>query len=303
MKDSPASLPATLTLSRLRALRAVAEEGTFAAAARRLGLSHSAVAQQIREMETGHRIHLFDRKSGLLRPTPLALELSEIATRMLEAERDAALVLARRDLSGKRRFRVGLGNSMPGMAIIAALTEQQRDLSVSVTSGSHQDIMAAVLRREVEVGILPDVPADPRFRRAAVLAQEVVAVVIASSPLAQEQSLDLDRLMREPLIFRSRGSSTQKAVDRAFRAAGLAPEPRLTADSRDAVYEAVAMGIGVGFIWRFGTSRNDTVRRIAVNGMPAPTQEIVFALADENNPLIDIFFNLSALSALQLNGR
>ncbi len=61
MKAVPAEPPRTLTPARLRAVLTVAEEGSFSAAGRRLGISHSAVSQQIREMEAAHGIRLFDR--------------------------------------------------------------------------------------------------------------------------------------------------------------------------------------------------------------------------------------------------
>lgn len=284
----------TLTPARLRALMQVAEDGSFAAAARALGVSHTAVAQQIRGFEAEQGVRLFDRAGGALRPTPLARELCEIGERMREAEREAARVLARRDSAGKHRLRVGLGNSMPGIAVIARVIAQHRALSVSVTTGSHQDIMAAVLSRAVDVGILPDVPPDPRFRRAALIRQEVVAIAAPGHPLAGAAALSLADLADQPLIFRARGSSTQKVVDRAFRRAGLSPDPVLVADTRDAVYEAVAVGIGIGFMWRQGTFRSDTVRRIAVPDLLSAAEETVFALSDDRNVVLDLFFHAAA---------
>jgi len=279
-----------LSLARLRALNAVAEEGSYASAARRLGLSHSAVSQQIRDFEAAHRITLFERVRGVLHPTPICRELTDVGTRVLEAERDAARILERRDASGKHRLRVGLGNSMPGIAIAGRMASNHPSVSITVESGSHQDIMAAVLRREVDVAVLPDVPPDPRFRRLSVLEQVVVAIVGPNSPHASRSEARLEDLAREPLIFRSRGSSTQKVVDRAFRQAGLHPEPRLTADTRDAVYEAVAVGLGVGFMWRHGTYRADLVHRIALPEVGPAAEEVVFALTDERNALVDLFF-------------
>ena len=279
-----------LSLARLRAIGAVAEEGSFVGAARRLGLSHSAVSQQIREFEAAQGITLFERLRGRLHPTPVCQELTEVGARVLEAERDAARILQRRDPSGKHRLRVGLGNSMPGIAIAGRMARNHPSVSITVESGSHQDIMAAVLRREVDVAVLPDVPADPRFRRFSVLEQVVVAIVGPDSPYASREEARLAELAQEPLIFRSRGSSTQKVVDRAFRQANLQPEPRLTADTRDAVYEAVAVGLGVGFMWRHGTGRADLVHRIALPDLGSTAEEVVFALADERNPLVDQFF-------------
>jgi DNA-binding transcriptional LysR family regulator len=287
-----------LTLARLRALTAVAETGTFSAAARSLGVSHSSVAQQVREVEQAHKVHLFDRVGGLLHATPLCLELCDIAHRMQEAERDAALILGRRTASGAQRLRVGLGNAMPGIAIIGRFLAQHAKVSVAVQTGSHQHILSALVRRDVDVAVLPDLPVDVRFRRAAVVRQEVVAIVGAQSNLVNLSSVTLARLAQEPLIYRTQGSSTQKIIDRAFRQAGLNPLPQLVADTRDAVYEAVAVGIGVGFMWRHGTHRTDAVRRIPISDLRFSADEVVFAMADERNDLLDMFFHAAASFAL-----
>jgi DNA-binding transcriptional LysR family regulator len=244
-------------------------------------------------MEAAHGIRLFDRIGGALRATPVCRELVEIGQRILSAELDAARVLDRRDSHGKPRLRLGLGNSMPGIAIAGRLLATRPELSISIESGSHQDILSAVLRRDVEVAVLPDVPPDPRFRRVPVLTQEVVAIVALAGPWQGQASVTLADLAASPLVFRSRGSSTQKVVDRAFRRVGLAPEPRLTADTRDAVYEAVAAGIGAGFMWRHGTQRTDMVRRLPISDLSVPSQEVAFALADERNQVVDLFLAMA----------
>lgn len=290
MKDRLFDAPKPLSLARLRAIAAVAETGSYAAAARSLGVSHAAVSEQIRAVEAENGVRLFDRAHGILRPTPTCLELADIGQRIRCAEQDAARVLDRRTVLGRPLLRLGLGNSMPGVAIAQRLLASLPGLSIDVESGSHQHVLGAVLRRDVEVAVLPDIPLDPRFRRRPVLTQEVVAIVAQDGPLRGKDSVSLEELATLPLVFRSRGSSTQKVVDRAFRRACLAPAPRLVADTRDVVYEAVALGIGVGFMWRDGTFRSDTVRRLAVPGMQGCVEEVAFALADERNEIVDFFF-------------
>lgn len=135
------------------------------------------------------------------------------------------------------------------------------------------------------------------------MTQEVVAIVATDGPWQGRDAVTLDELVVAPLVFRSRGSSTQKVVDRAFRRAGLAPEPRLTADTRDAVYEAVAAGIGAGFMWRHGTQRTDTVRRLQTLDPAAPSDEVAFALADERNQMVDLFLALAEEFARAIPGR
>lgn len=283
-------MPESPSPALMRALEAVTEQGSYTAAGRRIGVSHSAISQQIRRFEESHGRRLFERVEGRLSPTPFCQALGELAERLREIGTDYSRLIARRDASGQMRMRVGLGNSMPGVAIIGQVIVNHPNVSVTVQTGAHQAILGAVLRREVDVAVLPDIPPDGRFRRQPVLAQEVVAIVAEGHPLAAESDVSLDQLAGHALIFRGRGSSTQRVVDRAFARAGLHPEPRLIADTRDAVYEAVSLGIGIGFMWRLGTHRSDAVRRLMVRDIGQGSEEVVFALSEDRNPLADIFF-------------
>ncbi|MCK7614029.1 LysR family transcriptional regulator [Roseibium sediminicola] len=280
----------SVTLSKIRALNAVAEAGSYAAAARLLNISQPAVSRQVRDLETEYAVRLFDRKNGLLQPTPLCVELCDIAERMAEAERNAERLLSRHNTLVNGKLTVGLGNSMPGMALIAAFHKRYPSVEIAVETGSFENIISAVITREVDVGVLPDVPRDGRFRRELLMQQSVVAIIHPEHPLSGTSAVTCQRLLKEPLIFRTKGSSTQRVVDRAFQAAGLTPTPLLTLDTRDAVYEAVANGMGIGFMWRNGTGRTDVVERVAVTDMQKAIEEVAFTLAAENSLLVEAFF-------------
>ena len=74
-----------LTLDQMRVLAAVAEAGSFSAAARKLGRVQSGVSQAVQTMEAALGLTLFDRS----RKTPV---LTEVGAAMLE---DARATLAR----------------------------------------------------------------------------------------------------------------------------------------------------------------------------------------------------------------
>lgn len=57
----------------LQALRSVADTGSFAAAARQLGLMQPCVSQYVRGLEKNYAVHLFIRAIGQLVATPLYL--------------------------------------------------------------------------------------------------------------------------------------------------------------------------------------------------------------------------------------
>ncbi|MCJ7874491.1 LysR family transcriptional regulator [Phaeobacter sp. J2-8] len=281
----------TLSSTRLAAIRAVAETGSFSAAARALGVTQPNVSGQVRALEADFAVRLFLREAGQLLPTALCLKICDLAERAAEAQGEAERLLRSRSSLREGRIAIGLGNAMPGMAVIAAFHRAYPGVTLDVETGSHQKIARAVRTHECEIGVLPDVPNDPRFRREHLTRSEVIAIAPAAHPLAQKSMVTAADLAQEPLIFRSSGSSTQRAVEKMFAQARLTPQPFLTLDARDGLYEAVVNGLGIGFMWRASTSRTDGVARLPIVEMQGiATHETVFSLKDSQNPIIEAFF-------------
>ncbi|MFC3227947.1 LysR substrate-binding domain-containing protein [Marinibaculum pumilum] len=278
-----------LTSARLRAFGAVAEEGSYSAAARRLRLSQPAVSKAVQELETAFGVTLFERRGRSMVPTDLALELGPVAAEMERVEAEALRILRRRAMADSGTLRIGLGNSMPGIALIGAFQRRMPKVHVQVEFGNSAAIIDAVLENRVDVGMLPNVPDDRRFLRKTCLVQKVVAVIPNGHRLAGAASVALAELASERLIFRTPGSSTQRVVDRAFRQAGLEVRPAMLLETRDGVCEAVANGLGIGFIWRYGTSRSDGFSRVPVAEINDNYEEVLFHRTDSENRLAALF--------------
>ena len=107
-------------------------------------------------------------------------------------------------------------------------------------------------------------------------------------------------LCDEPLIFRALGSSTQRADDHMLSRAGLSPKPFLTLDARDSLYEAVANGLGVGFLWQGSTGRSDGVTQLRIAEMQGQSiHETVFSLGETSGQIVEAFFGLVAHRQMQ----
>jgi DNA-binding transcriptional LysR family regulator len=74
-------------------------------------------------------------------------------------------------------------------------------------------------------------------------------------------------------------------VNRAFAAASIEPEPIIVLNTRDGVIEAVANGMGIGFIWEHASSRRDGIVRLNVTDMDALLPEYVFSLTGKQSQL------------------
>ncbi|WP_036023066.1 LysR family transcriptional regulator, partial [Bradyrhizobium yuanmingense] len=244
-----------LTSSRVRAVNAVFETGSFAAAARRLGVSQPAVAQLVRDLEAEFGVALFDRQGQTLIATSLCRRLYAATSRMQAVEADALAILQQRDELTGGELRIGLGNAMPGMALIAAFRNLYPKIQINIEIGSWSAIMAAVVDQRVDVAVLPEVPQDNRFRREPCVQQRVVAICHPVHDLSRQSRVSIAGLMQYPLVFRTRDSATQRAVDRAFRALNLRASPAIIVNTREGMLEAVANRLGVGFVWEHGSSR------------------------------------------------
>jgi LysR family transcriptional regulator, low CO2-responsive transcriptional regulator len=285
-----------LTWSRVRAVNAVFETGTFAAAARRLGVSQPSVAQLVRELEAEYGVALFDRHGHTLIATTLCRRLYAATNKVQSIEAEALAILQQRDEVSGGELRIGLGNAMPGMSLIATFRKLFPKIQIGIEIGSWSTIIAAVVDQRVDVAVLPEVPDDSRFRREACIQQRVVAMCHPAHALAGQTPVTITTLMEHPLVFRSRDSSAQRAVDKAFRVAGLRPTPAIVVNTREGMLEAVANRLGVGFGWEHGSSRVDRIAKVVIAEMEAESPEYIFSLAGKRGRLIELFFHAHRMS-------
>jgi len=279
-----------LTSSRIRAVNAVFETGNFSTAAKSLGVSQPSVAQLVRDLEAAFGVSLFDRHGQSLVATQLCRQLYAATSRIQAIEADAVAILQQREELAGGELRVGLGNAMPGMALISSFKSLYPQIQVRIEIGNWSDIVAAVVDRRVDVAVLPEVPQDSRFRSELCLSQRVVAICHPDHPLNRGGPVSIAELTAYPLVFRTRNSSTQRVVDRTFRGAGLQPQPAIVVNTREGMLEAVANQLGVGFIWEHGSSRADRIARVVVAEMDVELPEYIFSLLGTKGKLVELFF-------------
>jgi LysR family transcriptional regulator, low CO2-responsive transcriptional regulator len=286
----PKEALAALTLARLRALNSVMETGSFSAAARRMAVSQATISQQVRDLERALSVELFKRIANDMVPTSLCQDIYKTSREIEDAGERIAKILSQHSTLEQGELRVGLGNPLPGMALIAAFQDHFPNVNVKIEMGSWSKIVQAVTEGRVDVAVLPDVPDQPRFKRRKIQSQSVVVIVHPQHPLAAQAEVTCRDLMQERLIMRTGGSSTQRVVDEAFKTAGLSPRASIVLDTRDGVLDAVAHRLGVGFMWNKGASRQDGFIQIPCRDMHLERADYVFTLRATKGTLPEVFF-------------
>ncbi len=281
----------SLTTSRMRALNAVLEEGSYSAAARQLGLTQPAVSQSIQDLEKAYNVQLFEKRGRHLIPTKFCLELAPVVDQIIRLEETAEVMFKRGEAVEKGVLRISFGNLMPGLQLISKFQKKYPKIQVQAEYAIASDAIDTVMESRADIGILPNVPNDGRFRTKICLTQTLVALIPLGHPLASQEQISLRDLMYEKLIFQKKGSATQRVVDDGFRDLGLKPTASLVLEKGSEVYEAVASGLGVGFLWEKGTSRKDGARRKPITEITSTYNEMVFAKSDNKSALVDLFFS------------
>lgn len=183
----------------LRAFDAVAEEGSVSAAARRLHLSQSALSQTIQSLERQLGVQLLLRsRTGVTTTQAGAILLRE--GRALIAQYDRMLdAVVGRDGANPDLLKVGIPLELPADLLPGMLAELRAMFPLTRVEVSHASTsgqLAALEAGQLDLGLLRECPADPRYD--AVLAvEEALGVVLAAAhadKLADPAGIWLHRL-------------------------------------------------------------------------------------------------------------
>jgi DNA-binding transcriptional LysR family regulator len=276
-----------LEFRHLAALQAVADEGSFNGAARRLGYTQSAISQQIASLERIVGVRVVERVHG--RKT---LGLSIAGTTLLAhaAAIQARLGAAKNDIDALARgtagpLRIGAYESvstrlLPG--ILCRFVGRYPDVEVELAEALHDLDFLRLLERGVLDLAFVDLPLpDGPFETTPVLSDPYVLVAQAGSEHAALRPpstlLDLARL---PLIC-FRACKRIDSVVGQLRAIGMDTDVVLVSDYNEAVQGYAAAGLGVSFMPRLSVNYDDPRTVVIELGDLIPPRQIAVAWHSE----------------------
>ena len=245
-----------LTFRQLRVFTEVVRHGSMTRAAAALHLTAPAVSMQVREIETQLGLPLFDRRHRQLALSAAGERFLVHARRLLGALADAENAMAQ--LRQVEMGRLGVGLVSTASAFVPALLARFRDehpgveVRLQVASGREQ-LVAAMRAGELDLAVMGRAPRELAARAETFAPHPLVFVcapghALAVHALQAGTALDPALLHGQDFVLREPASGTRSAMDRFCEDHRIEPRVALELPSNEAVRQAVAAGLGLGFL-------------------------------------------------------
>lgn len=236
-----------MSIRMLRTLIAIADHGTFSAAADAVFVTHAAVSQQMRALEDEWRVSIFDRTRRTPEFTPVGRAILAKAREVVQAyDNIIPSVLGDDGLKGQ----VDLGavpTTLTGLVptAVAMLKDQYADLHIALVPGLSLELLHQVERNKLDAALIsmPNIAA-PDLVLTKIADEELV--LIASENTECEDPIEL--LTTQPFIRFSRDAIVGDIVDKWLRANDIAVRDSMELVGLEAISSMVYANLGVSII-------------------------------------------------------
>jgi DNA-binding transcriptional LysR family regulator len=260
-----------MDIRQLNALVAVADHGSFSAAADSLATVQSNVSAHVKKLEEELGTILVDRSAGRLTD---AGELVVLRARRISSELDAlaADVMALdREVSGTVRIGI-IGTTARWLVpqLLAVLPTRYPLLRLVVIEATTTGLDAQLASGQVDLAVLNLPAAGIELRTLPLFEEDLLLVVRPDDDLGASGSLDLADLDGRPLMLPCTGTSFRDELDSAARAARVTLVPSLEVDSTRLIASLTFEGCGPAILPASAVPSylRDTWRLVHVRGIP-----------------------------------
>ncbi len=235
-----------MQLKQLQTFVAIADTGSFHAAAEKMCITQAAVSMQMKSLEEGLQLELFDRS---VRPP----RLSNSGQLLLEQAREIVTLCGRllesAPVASQLRGSIKLG-TIPGASFILPetldnLRAAYRELQVQVSSNLTDDLVGLVAQGRLDAAVVtaPKV-LDERLVSRPILSEPML--VLASRDCTGKTDADL--LRGQPYIGFNRKAEVSRMIEEELRRRRIVVDPIMELDTLDTFQMMVMRGLGVGIL-------------------------------------------------------
>lgn len=284
-----------MAYTQLRAFHAVAETGGFTKAARHLNVSQSTITLQVQELEARFNVKLFHRKGRSTSPTESGRTLYGITKRLIHAQAEAIEFLKASETLRTGKLRLAAVGPFHATEIASAFKIRYPGVEIAMQFGNSRHTLSALLDFDADVAILAEVAEHPNVAMDSYSRHHVVVFVHRGHRFFDRRSIRLEELENERFVFREEGSTTRRAFEKAIATHGVSVDRVMEIGSREGVWKAVKLGLGIGVVADFEFVPAPDLRAISIEDADIMTNYFIAYLRERGDtPLVKAFRDLAS---------
>jgi molybdate transport repressor ModE-like protein len=260
-----------MDLRQLTTLVAIADHGSFSAAARALYTVQSNVSGHIARLERELGVVLVDRQRGGL--TDDGVIVVEKARRVLHELDDIQAEMASRgdEVRGDSRLGV-LGTTARWLlpALLTHLSRQHPGVHVTVHEGNTTNLIPRLIAQQIDAAIVHLPVDDPEVTVEPLFAEDLVLLAHSRHHLSAHDTVALADLAQEQLMLPPLGTALRRVIDRAASSVGVELQAQVEIDGVRLLASLAFEGFGAAIVPATSVPRwlKGDFKRIVVPELP-----------------------------------
>ena len=239
-----------VTLRQIEVFNAVARHQNYTRAAEALHLSQPAVSMQIRQLEEGVGLPLFEQVGKQIHLTGAGEQMvifgREIAGLLDEAE--IVFEAIKGVKHGTLTISVATTASHFATRLLAEFAKQHEGITISLDVTNREALRRQLENNEPDLVIMGQPPAGVDVEATAFMENPLVMVAPAKHVLTGQEKIPLSHFANESFVVREIGSGTRGATQRFFDEHGVPFNTGIEMSSNEAIKQAVEAGLGLGIV-------------------------------------------------------
>jgi LysR family hydrogen peroxide-inducible transcriptional activator len=238
-----------MEIKQLQSLVAIADHGSFSAAAKYLDTVQSNVSAHIGRLEAALGTVLIDRSTGAL--TDEGDLVLTRARRILHEVEDIDADIHSLGDTAKGDCRVGtIGTTARWLMppLLSSISRHHPEVRTTIVEGATSSLLLRLANGEIDAAIVHLPIADNTLDVRELFAEELFLVAPTQHVLANHTSITLEELAEHPIMLAPRGTAQRRIVDRAAANHGVALQSLAEIDGVRLMASLVFEGFGAAIV-------------------------------------------------------
>lgn len=255
-----------LTLRQLKVFAAVARQRSFSRAAEELFLTQPAVSMQVKQLEEGIGLPLFEQMGKRIFLTEAGQELfhySRVIAEQLE-EMEGVLTRMKGLEQGQLKITVVSTANYFAPQLLAHFCQRHPNVTISLDVTNREVLLQQLANNETDMAIMGQPPEGQDLSAESFMENPLVVIASPGHVLAGQQHIPVPRLAGETFLVREAGSGTRSAMERFFQEHAIELHTGMVMSTNEAIKQAVQAGMGLGIVSLHTVALELETRRLAI---------------------------------------